>query len=137
MGIFNPILYKMFKSPINLSDQKNKTPANSIKNKEIEIKEIEINTDTDIIKKKENKKLLNNKKNEETMEEEIDEIKINEEKELEKIDMKQMTIKLLEKKEMKYIIFYKLHKGYPTKKCMEIRYDHFKQIAEYLLNKYK
>ena len=114
-------------------------PINTEK-KEIETKEILIDT----TKKEENNilktpKKEDIKKKEEEMEEEDEKIfnenplRINVEKELEKIELKnQIVIRLLENDGKKYIDFCKFYKGYPTKKNIKIEYDVYKKINEYL-----
>jgi len=81
------------------------------------------------------------KRKEKTIEIEIsdeEDMKINTEKELEKIELKDnIVIRLLEKDNIKYIDLCKFYKGYPTKKNFRIDYNLFKQINNYLNNIYK
>ena len=119
-------------------------PINTEK-KEIETKEILIDTtkkeENNAFKTPEKKDIKKNdiKKKEEEMEEEDEKIfnenplRINIEKELEKIELKnQIVIRLLENEGKKYIDFCKFYKGYPTKKNIKIEYDIYKKINEYL-----
>lgn len=104
-----------------------------------EIKEIEIDTKEKVNKcethaKKEEMEI--NIKKEEEMEQEDDLMKINIEKELEKIELKNhIVIRLLETNCIKYVDFCKFYKGYPTKKSIRIDLETYKKINEYL-NKY-
>ena len=120
------------------------SPPINIEKKEVEVKEILIDT----TKKEDNifktpKKNIKEKKEEE-MEEEDEKIfnenplRINVEKELEKIELKnQIVIRLLENEGKKYIDFCKFYKGYQTKKNIKIEYDIYKKINEYLDKAYK
>ena len=75
------------------------------------------------------------KKKEEEMEEEDEKIfnenplRINVEKELEKIELKnQIVIRLLENEGKKYIDFCKFYKGYPTKKILKLNMIYIKKL---------
>ena len=127
---------------INIETKKEKE-INTETNKEINSK-INLNKKFENIKN-DNKDLITpekkDKKKEKLMDIEIsdeEDIKINTEKELEKIILKDdIVVRLIEKNSEKYIDFSKFYKGYPTKKSFKINYNIYKQINNYLNNKYK
>ena len=121
------------------------TPDKQIKEEEIntEIKPEKTNLITKFNETNNNEIFINKKKKrkEKAIEIEIsdeEDMKINTEKELEKIELKDnIVIRLLEKDNIKYIDLCKFYKGYPTKKKFRIDYNLFKQINNYLNNIYK
>lgn len=130
----------MFSSQINQKYKITKTPMQSPKNKEIDIKketmqlEEEINTkkikedekeisdddDIKIKKEKEKKKTIYNLSNDE-------------EEELSRIELKKnIVVRLLNINDEKFIDFCKFYKGYPTKKNIRIKYKTYIKLNELL-----
>ena len=130
----------MFSSQINQKYKITKTPMQSPKNKEIDIKketmqlEEEINTkkikedekeisdddDIKIKKKKKKKKTIYNLSNDE-------------EEELSRIELKKnIVVRLLNINDEKFIDFCKFYKGYPTKKNIRIKYKTYIKLNELL-----
>ena len=130
----------MFSSQINQKYKITKTPMQSPKNKEIDIKketmqlEEEINTkkikedekeisdddDIKIKKEKEKTKTIYNLSNDE-------------EEELSRIELKKnIVVRLLNINDEKFIDFCKFYKGYPTKKNIRIKYKTYIKLNELL-----